>query len=107
MPVTGDLVDSTVVSRAAGARIGGVFIDAAEDSSQHYRPVIVIELIGEEECAGKAVILCTVVAVVLVRRDGVASEAVVLRHIGGQPVVMAEQERLTVASEDQLRRNGS
>src|SRR5215472_14321674 len=106
MPVTGDFVDSAVVGRAAGARISRVLIDAAENTSEHYRPVIVIELIGEEECAGKAVILRTMVAVVLVRRNGVATEAVVLRHIGGQPVVMAEQERLAVTGLNQLRRNG-
>ena len=42
-------------------------------------PVIVIELVGEEERAGKAVILRTVVSVVLVGGDGVASETIVLR----------------------------
>jgi hypothetical protein len=45
--------------------------------------VIVIELVGEEERAGKAVILRTVVTIVLVSGDGVAAKPVVLRHVRG------------------------
>ena len=106
MPVARDLVDSAVVSGAAGAGIGGIGVDGAE-ARQHDRPVIVIELVGEEERAGKAVILRTVVAVVLVSRDGVAAKAVVLRHISRQAVVMAEQDRLARNGPDQLWRNRS
>src|SRR5579871_4500195 len=104
MPVTGDLIDSAVIGRAAGARIGGISVHA-EVTSQHYWPVIVIELVGEEERAGKAVILRTVVAVVLVRGDGVAPETVVLRYISRQAIVVAQQNRLTVAALNQHRRN--
>src|SRR5438270_7764800 len=105
-PVARNLVNAAVISRAAGPGISGVLVDGAE-ARQHDWPVIVIELVGEEECTGKAVILRAVVAVVLVSRDGVPSEAVVLRHVCRQAVVMAEQERLAVTGNNQLRRNGS
>ncbi len=65
MPVTRDLVDSTRIGRAAGHWVGSVNVDAVMPG-QDNRPVIVVELSGEEECAGKAVILRAVVSVVLV-----------------------------------------
>src|SRR6185437_12738547 len=101
-----DLVDPAVVSGAAGPGISGVSVDGAE-ARQHDWPVIVIELVGEEERAGKAVILRTVVTVVLVRGNGVAAKAIVLRHVRGQAVVMTEQKRLAITRHNQLWRNGS
>src|SRR5438309_6492456 len=59
-------------------------------------PVIVIKLVGKEECAGKAVILCSVMAIVLMRGDGIASKAAVLRHVRRQTVIVAEKYGLTV-----------
>src|SRR6185312_14468978 len=106
MPVTRNFVDTAVVSRAAGAGIGSVLVDF-KNARQHDWPVIVIELVGEEERAGKAVVLRTMVTVVLVGGNGVASEAVVRVHISRQPVVMAEQDRLTVTALNQVRRNGA
>jgi hypothetical protein len=50
--------------------------------------VIVVELTREEERTGEAVVLGTVVAVVLVRGDGVPTEAVVLLRVERQPVVV-------------------
>src|ERR1700760_434727 len=106
MPVARHFVDTAVVSRAASARIGCIRVDA-EVTSKHDWPVIIIELVGEEERAGEAVIFRTMVAVVLVGGDGVATEAIILRDIGGQPVVVAQKNRLTVTSLYQVRRNGA
>ena len=61
--------------------------------------MIVIELPREEERAGEAVVLRSVVSVVLVGADGVATEAVVLRHIRRQPVEVAEENRFTVLAQ--------
>ena len=105
-PIAGDLVDPAVISGAAGPGISGISVDGAE-ARQHDWPVIVIELVGEEKCAGKAVILRAVMTVVFVGRNRIPAKAVVLRYICRQPVVMAEQERLTITRHDQLRRNGS
>ena len=77
MPVAGDPIDSTAVIRAAGFRIRGIHVDAVM-TRENDRPVIIIELSREEECAGEAVVLRAVVAVVLVRRNGVASKTTVL-----------------------------
>ena len=106
MPVTRDFVQSAVVSRAAGQRIGGISIEA-EVPAQNDWPVIVIELAGEEVSSGEAIVLRSVMAVVLVRGNGVAAEPVVLRNIERQTVVVAEQNRLAIASDDQLGRNGA
>ena len=67
---------AAAVGRARHA-IGGAGVDA-EVPGEHDRPVVVVELVREEERAGEAVVLRAVVAVVLVRRDGVAAEAAVL-----------------------------
>src|SRR5579864_7994446 len=106
MPVAWDLIDSTAVIRAAGARIRGIHVDAVM-SGQNDWPVIIIELSREEECAGKPVILCAVVSVVLVRRNCVASKTTVQRYVSGKPVVVTENNRLAVAANRQLWRNGS
>src|ERR1051326_1713571 len=106
MPVARHLVDSTGIRRAAGHWVGSVNVDAGM-SGQNDRPMIVIELSGEEERAGKAVVFCAVVSVVLMGSDGVASETAVLRDIGRKQVVMAEDDRFAVTANRQLRRNGS
>ena len=80
MPVTGDFIDSAAVIRAAGARVRSVHVDAVM-AGQNDGPVIVIELTREEECAGKAVIFCAVVSVVLVGRNCVATKTTVLRYV--------------------------
>src|SRR6185437_8012565 len=103
MPVTRDLVDTAIVGGTAGHGVRCILIDF-KNARQHDWPVIVIELVGEEERAGKAVILRTVVAVVLVGGNGVASETVVRIHVRRQPVVMAEQDRLTITALNQIRR---
>ena len=69
--------------------------------------MIVIKLVGEEECAGEAVIFRAVMPVVLVRRNGVASETIVSVHVRRQRVVMAEKDWLTILALHQLGRNGS
>ena len=66
--------------------IGSAGIDGSE-AAQLDRPVIVIELVREEERAGEAVVLRAVVAVVLMSADGVTAKAVVLRDVGRQAVV--------------------
>ena len=66
VPVAWDFVDAAAVTGSAGPWIGGASIDGGK-SRQHPGPVIVIELVGKKECAGKAVILCTVMSIVLVR----------------------------------------
>src|SRR6476646_3070910 len=106
MPVTRDLVDSTGIGRAAGHWISGVNVDAVM-SGQDDRPVIIVKLSGEEERAGKAVVLRAVVSVVLVGGNGVASEATVLRNISRKLVVMAENDRFAVTANRQLGRNGA
>src|ERR1051326_2921773 len=106
MPITGNFVNATVVCGTAGARIGCVKVDAGAAGENDW-PMIVIELAREEERAGKAVVLRAVVAVVLVGGNGVPSEAVVLRDVSWQLVVMAEQDGLAIPSLDQLGRNGA
>src|SRR6185437_7480909 len=106
MPVARDLVTSTCVVRGGSFGIGGGGVDF-KNTGQNDRPVIIVELVGEEERAGKAVVFRTVVAIVLVGGNGVPSEAVVLVHISGKPVVMTEQNGLHVAALDQLWRNSS
>ena len=76
-------------------------------SGQNDRPVIIVELPGEEERAGKAVVFRAVMSVVLVSGDGVAPKAAVLGDIGGKLVVMAEDDRFAVTANRQLGRNGS
>src|SRR6185312_3122725 len=71
------------------------------------RPVIIVELSGEEERAGKAVIFRAVVSIVLVGGDGVTSKTAVLRDISRKQVVMAEDDRFAVTANRQLGRNGS
>src|SRR3954451_13841849 len=68
------------------------------EACQFDGPVIVIVLAGVEESAGEAVVFVAVVAVVLVCGDGVAPEAVVVFHIAGQLIVVAEQNGLAVAA---------
>ena len=87
-------------------RLRGVSVDGAA-SCQNDWPVIVIKLVGEEECAGESVILRAVVSVVLVRGDGVASKAIVRVHVRRQAVVVAENDWLTILTLNQLGRNGS
>src|SRR5581483_7025188 len=106
MPIARDFVDSTVVSWASGTRIGRVHVDAVM-SGQNDGPVIVVKLSGEEELAGKTIVLRAMVSVVLVRGDGVASKAAVLRYICRKLIVMAEKDRLAIAANRQLGRNGS
>src|SRR5205823_11391468 len=75
-------------------------VDAAE-AGEDDRPVVIVELAGEEERAGEAVVLGAVVAVVLVSRDGVDPEAAVLA-VERQVVVLAEEDRLAVTADDEL-----
>src|SRR5579884_1920544 len=89
-PVARNLVNPAIISRTAGARVSCICVDGGE-TSQHNRPMIVIELVREEERAGKAVILRTVVAVMLVRGDRMPSKTIVLCHISRQAVVMAHK----------------
>src|SRR6478672_7659903 len=105
MPVTGDFVQAAVISRAAGQRISSVCIET-EVPAQNDWPVIVIELAGKEVSSGEAVVLRSVMTIVLVRGNGIASEPVVLRNVKRQTVVMAEQKRLAIAPNHQLGRNG-
>src|SRR5262249_29227743 len=102
-PVAGDLRDAAAAIGTPGAAIGGVPIDGVAPR-EHDGPVVVVELTGEEVGAGEAVILGAVVPVVLVGRDGVPAEAAVLRYVGRQTIVMAEEDRLSVAPDRQLRR---
>src|SRR5947209_9236690 len=106
MPVAGNFVDSAVIGGAAGATIGCVSVDGVM-TGKNDGPVIIVKLSWEEERAGKAIVLCAVMSVVLVRRDGVAPEAAVLRYVIRQLVVMAEQDRLAVTANRQLRRNSA
>src|ERR1700739_250377 len=106
MPVARHLVDSTGIGWAAGHWISSGNVDAVM-SGQDDRPVIVVELSGEEKRAGKSVILRAVVSVVLVGRNCVASETTVLRDISWKHVVMAKDDRFAVAANRQLRRNGA
>ena len=69
-----------------------------------HRPAVVVELPREEEGVGEAVALGRGVAVVLVRGDGVQPEAVVRRRVDRQRVVMAHQDRFSVARHEQLGR---
>src|SRR6185503_18135064 len=81
-------------------------VDAAEPAEQDWI-VVIVELSGEEEGPGKPVVLGAVMAVVLVGRDRVASEVTVVLQIERQLVAVAEQDRLAVAADHQLRGNGS
>src|SRR4029078_10584661 len=76
-------------------------------AGKHDGPVVVVELARKKERAGEAVVFRTVVAVMLVGRNRVPPEAVVLPHVVGQAVVMTEQQRLAGAAGCQLRRNGA
>src|SRR5476651_2843089 len=106
MPVTGLVDESTAAIRAAGHSVRGIRVDAVQ-TGEHDWPVIVIELTREEECTGKAVILCAVVAVVFVGGNGVTPKAVVGSFVSRQLVVMAENQRFAVLAHNQLWRNRS
>ena len=86
--------------------IGGGGVDGVMPG-QHDWIVIVVELVREEVCAGEAVVLRSVMAVVLVSRDRMNTEAAVLALLSREPVVKAEQDGLAVAHLHELGRNGS
>src|SRR5689334_9637762 len=106
MPIARDFVDPAAAVGTARLRIGRSGVNGGK-SSQHERIVIVIELVGEEVGAGESVILRAVVSVVLVRGKRVSAKAIVLRHVGRQAIVVAEQDRFSVASQHQLGRNST
>ena len=101
VPVARNLDDAAVVIRAAGVGIGRRRVDRAE-SGQHHGPVVVVELTGEEESPGEAVVLRPVVGVVLVGRSRVPAESTILGDAEWQAVVVTEQNRLAVADLSEL-----
>jgi len=101
VPVPRAFVDTSAVGGAAAAGIRGVRVDAVV-AGMADGPVVIVELAGEEVGSGEAVVLRPVVAVVLVGRDRVPSEAAILFRVGRESVVMAEENRLAVAAHDQL-----
>ena len=102
-PVARDLDEAAAVVGARRPAIGRGRVDRAHARQDDWI-VVVVELAGEEEGAGEAVVLRAVVAVVLVRRDRVPPEAAVLPHVRGQSVVVAEQDAFPVPSQHQLGR---
>ena len=106
MPVARYSGEPAVVVRRRREGIGRVLVDRVQAGEQD-RIVVVVELPGEEEGAGEAVVLRAVMSVVLVGRDGVAPEAGVAPDVERQAVVMAEQDAFAITAEQQLRRNRS
>src|SRR6266496_5333540 len=106
VPVAGHLGETPTVVGAGGPGVRGIGVDAAE-ASQHNRIVIIIKLAGKEKSAREPVVFGPVVPVVLMGRDGVPTEAPVLRDVDGKLVVLAEKDGLPVASLDQLGRKGA
>ena len=103
-PVATDLDDAAVFVRVAGARIGGLGVDRVVTREDH-RPTVIPVLAREDEGVREAVTFGRVVAVVLVRRDGVHPEAHVRGRVDRQRVVVAEQDRPAVACLQQLGRD--
>src|SRR5579862_563464 len=106
VPVTRHLVDAAAVVGSACAGIGCSGVDGGE-SRQYPWPVVVIELIGPEVCAGKAVVLCAVVGIVLVRGEGESPKTTIVGDVRGQRIVVAEEHWLSVAHLRQLGRKGA
>src|SRR6267143_2346763 len=106
VPVARDAVGTAGVVRGRCFRVRGRRVDAAE-AGENDRPVVIVELVGEEERAGEPVVLRAVVAVVLVRRDGVDPEAAVLGRVDRQVVVLAHEDRFAVTADDELGRDRS
>src|SRR6476646_8483514 len=98
MPVARDVGETAAAVGGAGPVVSGAGVEACE-AAQLDRPMIVIELPGEEKRAGEAVIFRAMVSVVLVGADSMATETVVLRHIGRQAVEVAEENRLAVLAQ--------
>ena len=69
--------------------------------------MVVVELAGEEPGPGETVVLRAMVPVVLVRADRMSPESVVLGNVEREPVVVAEEDRLAVLGDGELRRHGA
>jgi hypothetical protein len=104
MPIARDFVDPAASVGATSLGVGGGGVDGRK-SCQHEWIVVVIELVGEEVCAGEPVIFRAVMSVVLVRGKRISAKAVVLSHVGRQAIVVAEEDRFSIASQHQLGRN--
>src|SRR3954470_1759705 len=104
LPVAGELGDAAAPVGAAAARIGRVGVHAAE-AGMNDRVMVVVELARVEVSARETVVLGAVMAVVLVRRDGVDAEPGVRPRIRGQLVVVPEEDPFIVPADQKLGRN--
>ena len=104
--VTGNPSNPSVTVRRTRPRVTGIRVDAVMPGQNH-GPAVVEVLAGKEEGLGVTVTLERIVAVVLVGAEGMQPEAVVRRGIDGQRVVVTEENRLAVASLEELRREGA
>ena len=103
-PVARNLGDAAASVRCPSPDVRRGGVDRRE-TCQHDRPVIIVELTGEEERPGETVVLRAVVAVVLVGADGMPAEPVVLGRLKRQQIAMAKHDRLAVTAKNQLRRH--
>jgi hypothetical protein len=104
VPVARNIEKAAGIGRPRGAWIRGAGVDGVAPG-QDDGVVVVVELIGKEESACKAVVLRSVMSVVFVGRNRVNAETSVLVSVKRKLVVMAEDDGLAVAGDDQLRRN--
>ena len=102
-PVAADLDHAASAIGHAGARIGGVDIFRVTPGQLH-GPAIVVELARIEVRASEPIALGGVVAVVLVRRDQVVTEAIVGGNVDRQPVIVAEENWFAHARHQEFRR---
>ena len=91
VPVTRDLVKTAGIGRTGGAIISRCSIDTVP-TREDDGIVIIVKLVREEEGAGKAVVLRSVMSVVFVSRNRVDAEASVLVLVNGESVTEAEED---------------
>ena len=99
-------VDSTVAIGRTTSRIRRFGIDGVV-AGNHHRPAVIVELTREEERVQVAITFCRIVAVVLMNRDGMKSEATICGRIDRKRVVDSHHHRLSVTSFQQLGWEGA
>ena len=101
MPISGQLSDTASAIRRTAFRICCRRIDCVQARMDNW-PVIIVELSWKKEGTGKSVIFGAMVAVMLVRRDRIAAEAVIFCDIWVKAVMVSEQNRFSITPQKKL-----
>ena len=105
-PVAPDLDDTAFAVWITGANVGGVRVDRVV-TGQDQRPAIVIELAGKEKGCGVAIAFGRVMAVVMMRCQGMPAEAIVGGWVERKKIVMPEHGGNTHTRLQKLGRHGA